>query len=210
MPIVEFAGMPKSGKTTTLEIVRHEIRRRGQLTIDYHGGGRYAPIDKSNLAHLNLFLAAEAVRFLSVGAAVPVAPSTIHLMDRGIFDRVIFTEALVSRGVMSRAEADTLCQFLLLPTLTATIDYVFIFVTSPRLSIERELHNKLNRVNGRIMSEESITNLRDAALESIRKYGQKMKRMMQIDTEAMDGSPTDTARKIVAALEAVNCVGVGK
>src|SRR6185436_13046244 len=100
---VEFAGMPKSGKTTVLDIVSHHLRRSGILLNEFHGGGRYAPIDKSSLPALNMYLGGEAVAFILTRAHREKAVNRLFLLDRGIVDRCIFTRALAALGKLDSA-----------------------------------------------------------------------------------------------------------
>lgn len=91
--IIEFAGIPKSGKTTILDVVSHYLRRQRVPIAEHHGGGRYAPLGKENLGKLNLYLACEAVRYVVSTSQDGLSPR-VHLLDRGIVDRLIFTRSL--------------------------------------------------------------------------------------------------------------------
>ena len=89
--VFEFAGVPKSGKTTVMDVVSHYLRRRSISVEEYHGGGRYAPIGKDALPQLNLYLAAQCLARLSSIGQPTGSPTKIYLLDRGPIDRVIFS-----------------------------------------------------------------------------------------------------------------------
>jgi thymidylate kinase len=199
--ILEFAGMPKSGKTTILEIVRHELRRREGRIIDFHGGGRYAPIDKDFLPELNTYLALEAVRFI-LELKTQVSPhDRIGLMDRGIFDRLIFTEALKMRGAISETEAEATSNFLIMRRLCTSVDFVFVFQTTPELSIQREAQGKLSPRRGRIMNADALVALRAAIDRTTEKYQSKFSNVSLVDTAMLNGRVTETAQMIVSKLD---------
>lgn len=200
MSVVEFAGMPKSGKTTTLEIVRHEIRRSQLATTDFHGGGRYAPIDKQNIVELNMFLAAEAVKFLAATPTHEKAADTFHLMDRGVFDRVIFTETLRRRGLLSMDECKKVIDFLLSDFTRSRVEHIFVFVTSPKISLEREYKNKIHKISGRVMNDDMLLELQRSAIDCMEKYGPLMQSIHLINTEEMDNLEIETAMSVVKIL----------
>lgn len=196
--IIEFAGMPKSGKTTVLSIVAQYLRRNGYALEEFHGGGRYAPIGKGDLPALNLYLACEVARFLMpIGRDCRTA--SIHLLDRGPNDRQIFTSALASLGQVSHAHAHALGALLDECAQLTEVDACFIFTTSTSLSLERENQNSLTNLDGRVMNPILLGALRNEALAMCHgELPMRAKHLVHVDTEAMDGAPRETARMIVA------------
>lgn len=186
--------MPKSGKTTVVDIVSHTLKRRGYLVADYHGGGRYAPVGKDDLAALNLVLTSNAVNYLAV-VGNDARPPRIHLMDRGVLDRVVFTTALRQLRRISDGHASAVTGLCLLPELVDKLSAAFVFTTSPTLSIERELENKLEVADGRVMNTTMLTALADAARNLPAVNG--VVRTRFVDTETENGDPRGTARRVV-------------
>ena len=123
----EFAGMPKSGKTTVCDIVVHFLKRKGLRVSEYHGGGRYVRIDKSSLTSLNLYLAIKAVEFVVTNVEREKTQYRVFVMDRGLFDRRVFTRTLLDLKRIDSSEASTISNFLGMPKLTDYIDGVFLF-----------------------------------------------------------------------------------
>lgn len=200
--VIEFAGMPKSGKTTTLDVVAHYLRRNSLSVSEFHGGGRYAPIDKRNIGELNIYLACEAVRYLLSIGQRDCAPR-VHLMDRGVIDRTIFTMALNSLERLSDQQYDSLGRLMSLTEVTRRLDMAFLFVTSPQKSLEREAFNKLTSRDGRVMNTPLLSALRSAAdsyLESPRIPGVPT---ISVDTELRDQDIRGTA---IQVLESINGV----
>jgi len=161
--IFEFAGMPKSGKTTVLDVVAHYLRRHHIPLAEYHGGGRYAPIDKDHIGRLNLYLASEALRYL-LTTTQPGLPPKVHLMDRGLVDRLIFTRCLLAMGRIDEAHSSAIEQLLAVNELAGVVDACAIFHTSPELSLARELRNRLVDKQGRVINSDLLTGLATAAV----------------------------------------------
>jgi thymidylate kinase len=200
--IFEFAGMPKSGKTTIFDIVSHYLKRSGIKIEEYHGGGRYSPIDKSALASLNMFLAGRAVEFILVSAERERIGHRIFLMDRGVYDRCIFTIALQRMGKVDLQETDATLNYLTLPRIAQRIDGVFLFVTDPEISISREYKNKLVEVTGRVMNTDFLEILRSISLGEVQKMQQCFSNVQIIDTKELDGKLIECARVVADSIMA--------
>jgi hypothetical protein len=190
----EFAGMPKSGKTTICDIVVHFLKRSGFRVTEYHGGGRYAPIDKSSLPALNLYLAVKAVEFLVTNVEREKVQHRIFMMDRGLFDRRVFTRTLLNLKKIDAAEATVVSGFLGLPRLIDQIDGVFLFLTRPELSLAREYKNKLVEGPGRVMNECFLAALRTATEVETAEWQKSAKHVRVIDTSAEDGNVLGCSR----------------
>jgi hypothetical protein len=196
----EFAGMPKSGKTTICDAVVHFLKRKGYRVADFHGGGRYAPIDKSALSSLNVYLAIKAAEFILVNAERERSSFRIHIMDRGIFDRRIFTRALIDLGKISAEEGSCLRSFLDMPNIRNHIDEVFLVVTQPELSLAREYKNRLIEVPGRVMNDPFLHALRKASLEERDYSFNHPPRITLIDTGIEDGNIAACAQTVLNAI----------
>ena len=90
-------------------------------------------------------------------------------MDRGIFDRCIFTNSLLEMGKISEHEGTALSNFLTLPRFVKGVDGVFLFITTPELSISREYKGRLVQQSGRVMNTDFLSELRRASLEEFQK-----------------------------------------
>ncbi|WP_330176583.1 hypothetical protein OG875_25640 [Streptomyces sp. NBC_01498] len=201
---IEFAGMPKSGKTTVMDVISHYLRREGLPVAEFHGGGRYAPLGKSDLGRLNLYLACDAVRYCLSTHAEGSAPR-IHLLDRGLVDRMLFTRALLSMGKVSPAHAESIGRLVEIPDLRDEIDLCFVFTTSPRASLAREAVNKLTSHQGRVMNDHFLVGLRNTALRFVSDHERTVcaQRLVAVDTEASDGRVAETALQVFTQISAV-------
>ncbi|WP_285103999.1 hypothetical protein [Promicromonospora sp. MEB111] len=198
--VIEFAGMPKSGKTTVLDILSHRIRRAGWTAADFHGGGRYAPVGKKNLASLNLYLAGSALQYVATIGS-DERPPRFHLLDRGLNDRVIFSRALRSLGLLDGVHVAAIEQLADVPDVRSKVDLCFVFTTTSELSLRRERANRLTTADGRIMNSPRIEALRKAATDfSAAEPAPAGPRIIPVDTARLDGAVRETAR---FALEAI-------
>ena len=200
---IEFAGLPKSGKSTVMDVVSHYLRRMGLPVKEFHGGGRYAPIGKNELGRLNLYLACEAVRYCLATHEEDSAPR-LHLLDRGLVDRVIFTRALHAMKRVSTAHADSIERLVATPDLRDEIGLCFVFTASPQLSLRRESANRLTGNQGRVMNYTFLTHLRTAALDLLDEHPRTecAQQLVPIDTETADGQVTDTAQHVLRFVSA--------
>jgi thymidylate kinase len=199
--IIEFAGMPKSGKTTVLDITAHYLRRQKLPVAEFHGGGRYAPVGKSDLPELNVYLACEAIRYVLAADQLYREPR-IHLMDRGIIDRMIFTLALNSIGRLSDEQRDCTLGVLGLPEVVSKVDKTLVFVTDPQLSLSREVHNKLSASDGRVMNTPLLTALQTAA-ETWQQSAARIPPTITVDTAVLDGDIQRTAFTVLTGIAGV-------
>lgn len=194
--IFEFAGMPKSGKTTVLRIIEHFLKGKGYRIQEFHGGGHYAPIDKNEIGSFNLYLAAKAIESLVVFSQIEKRHPRILLMDRGIFDRCIWTKVLVERKEIKPSETEAILNFLTVPRLLERIDGVFLFVSSPQLCLEREAENKLIVRTGRVMNQDRLTALRSVSLNLAKHYSNRLSHIHVLDTDKLDGKIKSTAEVV--------------
>lgn len=195
--IFEFAGMPKSGKTTTMDSVAHHFRRNGIQVTEYHGGGRHVEIDKDHAQDLNMALTAKAIQFALTSPHQYKYDPRIIIMDRGLFDKYIFTLMYLKRGKIQQDEAAAIQAMISLPRLAGSIDQIFAFVTSPALSLEREHRNTLDLTHGRVMNKPVLEDLREATIHYSKPGAHSFKDVKLIDTEELNNDVKSTALMVV-------------
>lgn len=178
----EFSGMPKSGKTTTIESVRHFYKRLGFKVKNYSGHDRRIDIDKSNSRELNIVLASRAVEYI-VTQYVKDREPTIHFMDRGIFDRSVFNYMELKNNTISDSEAEALKNYLLMEKNCRLVDGLFVFSVSVELSIKREYEKTLLKIPGRVMNNLYLTEYQKALIECYESEKDKFKNIEWIITE---------------------------
>ncbi|MDR1993242.1 MAG: hypothetical protein LBQ98_07110 [Nitrososphaerota archaeon] len=190
----EFSGMPKSGKTTVIESVKHFFRRSGYPVKNFRGYDSHVAIDKSNARELNLILAARAVSYVAM-YSVADCKASLHFLDRGLFDRTVFTEISRKQGEISDDEAEVLTRFLLLKQNLKHIDGLFVFVVEPNISLMREYSGTLIQAPGRVMNNDYLENFKTTLLDCYQCHKSGFNNNVLLSTDVT--SPKQTG-KIVA------------
>ncbi len=201
--IFEFAGMPQSGKTSVREILAHFLKRMEYPLVEFNGGSRYSgfPIYRMPIGELNEKLAYNIESFVRSIEERQNPDHNIYLLDRGLIDRCIFTDALVRANKVSPKQAENLNAMLTKPELLAKLDGVFIFVTSPETALDREYAGKLVkrkdvRSHGDVMNEHFLLEMRVAADEWYRQSLGLVKHIELKDTTSRDTDMQKVARAV--------------
>ncbi len=207
--ILEFAGMPQSGKTTVKEILVHYLKRMEYPIIEFNGGSRPRStrfsIYRMPIGELNEELAKESVGFVRSIVEGRYPDHNIYLLDRGLIDRCIFTDALVRDGKVSQEQAKEIYEALTIPEFLERLNGVFIFVTSPETALAREYADKLVgprdvRSKGDVMNEHFLSNMREAAEYWDKEINRRRNILVhyseRIDTTILDIDMQDIARRV--------------
>ena len=202
--IFEFAGMPQSGKTSVEQILAHYLKRMEYPVVEFNGGSRHsglATIYSIPIGKLNEHLANNIENFVR-SIDKRQSPYNIYLLDRGLIDRYIFTDALVRVNKVLPNQAEKLYKSLTAPELLEKLDGIFIFTSSPQTALDREYADKLVkhkdvRSQGDVMNERFLSEMRFAAIEWQDKLSRRsighLRHFKPIDT-----TPLNTDMQMVA------------
>ena len=195
---VEFAGTPKSGKSTCIEIVSHFFRRaRFKVLAPAEGASRRTPYYlKDDWMAFNTWSASYALMHVLEGR-YGSDQYDLAILDRGLFDALAWFEFLATREKITNQVRDQVQDFLLIEHWRSVIDAVFLFKTDATTAMERENSDKLIDERGSMMNEDSIAEL-NAAYEAVReRYASQFKRVEIIDTGNLQGTnQRDTAANV--------------
>lgn len=196
---VEFAGTPKSGKSSCIEIVRHFFRRVGfRVLAPTEGASRRTPSYlKDNLPAFNTWSACYALTHVLEGLHDVEDRYQIALLDRGLFDALVWFEQLQTDDEISVEELGAIQGFLSLKRWRSSIDIVFLFQSDPETAMKREHAHTLIDDPGRAMNPDFLEKLNNAYTAVSEKFKDHY-RLELIDTsESMDPKPESTAREVV-------------
>ncbi len=142
---VEFAGTPKSGKSSCIETVRHFLRRVDfRVLAPAEGASRRTPFYlKKDLPAFNTWSACYALTHILEGKYDVDDKYQIALLDRGLFEALAWFELLRTDGMITGEEADTIQGFLSLERWRSSIGIVFLFQIDPETSMKRENQHTL-------------------------------------------------------------------
>ena len=195
---VEFAGTPKSGKSTCIDAINHFFRRVGyKVLAPTEGASKRTPYYlKENLVAFNAWSATYALTHILEGR---YGADEYHLviMDRGLFDALAWFELLRNRGLVTESECSTIQDFLLVGHWRRFVETVFLFKTDPAKSLKRENRDKLIREPGQAMNPEFLVGL-NQAYDAIRsKYSLHFRQLHIVDTgTGQNTTPQSTAFEV--------------
>lgn len=192
---VEFAGTPKSGKSTCIDTVEHFFRRLDfKVLAPTEGASKRTPYFlKDDLVSFNIWSAAYALTHILEGR---YGSDEYHLviMDRGLFDALAWFELLRLKEDIAEQDCAAIQKFLLIERWRNLVDIIFLFNTDPETSLERENQNKLIEEPGRAMNSEFLTELNLAYDKTRKNYADKFNRFEIIDT----GHGSSTSQQLAA------------
>ena len=199
---VEFAGTPKSGKSSCIEIVRHFFRRVDfRVLAPTEGASRRTPYYlKNNLPAFNTWSACYALTHVLEGKHDAEDRYQVALLDRGLFDALAWFELLRNDGQISDEELDAIQQFFSLERWRSSIGIVFLFKTDAPTSLKRENAHTLIDEPGSAMNPDFLPKLNNA-YDAVSEKFQDYYRLSTIDTsESMDTTPESTAKRVVTEI----------
>ena len=196
---VEFAGTPKSGKSSCIEIVRHFFRRVGfRVLAPTEGASRRTPYFlKDNLPAFNTWSACYALTHVLEGKYDTEDRYQIAFLDRGLFDALVWFELLKSNGEISDVELKAIQDFFSLERWRSSIGIVFLFQADANTSLERENAHTLIDEPGSAMNPAFLTNLNEAYDAVFEKF-QDYYNVSSINTSKSKATtPESTAKYVV-------------
>lgn len=138
--VIEFAGVPKAGKTTTLTNVSTFLKRCGFRTEVVVERASVCPIqDKKNMT-FNVWTACTTLAQILEKTQTPPRPDDpqILFLDRGLFDSICWITMMERISRIRPDQKETIRQFLMIDNWCKRISAVFVMLASPRDAMKRE------------------------------------------------------------------------
>jgi predicted ATPase len=160
--VIEFAGSPKSGKSTTIDVISHFFRRMDfKVRAPTEGASKRTPYHlKRNLVAFNCYTLNYAISEL-LDAYFNIDQPDLVILDRGPFDSIAWLKHLHDDGQLDREDLEALEKFARLPLWTSRMSAIYLFTCTPGVSLERENESKLTRREGRAMNPEMLAAMCD-------------------------------------------------
>jgi predicted NUDIX family phosphoesterase/thymidylate kinase len=198
--VIEFAGTPKSGKSTSLEAIRHLLGRHGFRVHVLAERAAVCPIPMKGHLFFNMWCAGSMLAEL---LATVETESEVILVDRGLFDALAWVTLQQQRGELSGHEARTIESFLLLDRWSSLIDLVVVMNVSADEALARENAVRITRRGGSIMSQEVLAAVSESVEKAVDRYQQHFRLIVKHDTanEDVQTSTIRLANKILEVLE---------
>jgi predicted ATPase len=159
--VIEFAGSPKSGKSTTIDVISHFFKRMGfKVRAPTEGASKRTPYNlRRDLVAFNSYTLNYAISEL-LDAYHNVEQPDLVLLDRGPFDSIAWLKYLQDQGALAEKEFETLRNFALSPLWTKLISKIYVFRCDSDVSMRREHSAKLTRLSGTAMNPKTLEALR--------------------------------------------------
>ncbi len=200
--VIEFAGTPKSGKSTCIDIVEHFFRRlEYDILAPSEGASKRTPRRlKEDLVAYNAWSATYALTQI-LESRYGADKYQLVLMDRGLFDALAWFEMLANSDGQHLTPDDrtTIHKFLLVPNWNQQTQLVFLFLAEPAIAIARENENKLVEKPGITMNPEFLGPLNSAYSMIETRYSGHFQQVTRIQT-SLDTTPHGTAYEVTKVI----------
>ena len=195
--IVEFAGSPKAGKSTTIDIVTHFFKRTGFKTwAPTEGASKRTPYFlRRDLVAFNAWALNYAISEILI-AYHNVEEYDLVVLDRGPFDSLAWMNVLKDDGELDQDGYDRIRDFARRPKWAKLVERIYLFTCSPETSMRREHEAKLIRSDGTAMNEEMLGKLQGQYEFLGQEQGSTTSDVRKFSTDE-DGGQRETARAIV-------------
>lgn len=203
--VIEFAGSPKSGKSTCIGSLDIFLRRNGFKTKVLTERASVCPISNKFDPLFNVWTGCSSLNQLSELLDTRARDLDIVMMDRGFFDSLCWFEWQKVNGFLRDEDYRRFTDFFTAPRLRMMIDLVFVFESSTETSIEREYRNLLTRKEGSIMRKKVLEGYVAAIEQATNLYRTKFRAMESMNTDLKDQNRVsyEVTRQVLKTLNLV-------
>jgi hypothetical protein len=134
--VIEFAGTPKSGKSTAVEAIRHFFSRQQFRVHVLSERAAQCPIPMKGHLFFNTWCATSMLAELLENIETD---TDIIIVDRGIFDALVWLLLQRERGELTDQEAEAIEAFLLLDRWRSLIDLSVVMSVDAEIAMKREV-----------------------------------------------------------------------
>ncbi|MCY3728963.1 MAG: NUDIX domain-containing protein [Nitrospira sp.] len=202
--VIEFAGVPKAGKTSTLTHVQTFLKRCGFRTDVVVERASVCPIRDKKHANFNIWTACTTLAQILEKTQNPPRPDDpqILFLDRGIFDSICWMTMMERISRIRRDERELIQKFLLIDDWKKRISAVFVMLVSPSDAMKREQGVlPVEGTGGSIMNSEILQQIKEINEECVDQLGKDF-RIFSVNTS--DGetkeNPERTAEVVAEAI----------
>lgn len=198
--VMEFAGTPKSGKSTSVEAIRHFFSRHNFRVHVLAERAALCPIPMKGHLFFNTWCSASMLAELLANVETE---TDIIIVDRGIFDALVWLTLQERRGELTATEARTFEAFLLMDRWQGLIDLAVVMSVSAEEALARESSQRLTRKTGSIMNPEVLQAITDSVDDAVVRYGSKFNSIVRQDTSSrkFSDSGIELANGVLDSLE---------
>jgi len=181
--VIEFAGTPKAGKSTSVEAIRHFFTRHDFRVHILIERASVCPIPMKGHLFFNTWCAATMLAELIANVDTE---TDIIIVDRGIFDALVWLTLQRQRHEVTADEARIIEAFLLLDRWRSLIDLAVVMNVSPSEAMERENSQRISPKPGSIMNPEVLGNISAAVTSAVKEYQQRFDSVIEYETSGQN------------------------
>lgn len=199
--VIEFAGVPKAGKTTTLGQLQSFLKRCGFRVEVVIERASVCPVRDKKHSNFNVWTACTTLAQILEKTQDPPRIDDPHvlILDRGLFDSISWFTMMERLERIRTADRKIIEKFLLIDDWKERITGVIVMTASPQDAMEREKgYLQVEDVQASIMNPEVLQRMLDITNET----AERLKRdfsIYTIDTSSGEtkNDPRRTAEKVV-------------
>ncbi|XXY51968.1 hypothetical protein WME91_12575 [Sorangium sp. So ce269] len=193
--IVELAGTPKAGKTTALHVLHRFLKDCGYHVQEMRERAGDCPIAMKGHFFFNTWTTTTMLASMIESLE---SEADVLLLDRGIFDAIVWLESQNRDHQLSPEEYDVFRRFVLLDRWRSLTDLTCVFKVSPDMALQRENKDLLIQRAGSIMDAPFLERY-NQVLADVQASVRDSFTFVDIDTTEYT-SPQGTTRALAAAL----------
>jgi len=193
--VVEFAGVPKAGKTSTLNQVQAFFKRCGFRTEVVVERASVCPIRDKKHANFNIWTVCTTLAQILEKTQDPPRVDDPHILflDRGLFDSICWLSMMERLARIRHQDRKLVERFLLIDDWCKRITAVIVMIASAVDAMKREQgYIPVENGKGSIMNKEVLEQIKKTNLECVRKLKDYF-RIHIIDTS--NGDTKDNPKK---------------
>ena len=195
--VIEFAGTPKAGKTTTLTALQAFLKRCGFKVEVVVERASVCPIRDKKHSNFNIWTACTTLAQVLEKTQIPPRADDpeVLILDRGLFDSIVWLEMMERLARIRREEREAAERFLLSPDWRKRISCVIVMTASPADAMQREQGDlPVEGATGSIMNESVLEQFRTNMRQACSRLA-KMFRVFEINTSSSGSDRRKTAEK---------------
>ena len=184
--IFEFAGVPKAGKTSTLNALQAFLKRCGFRVEIVIERASICPIRDKTHSNFNVWTACTTLAQILEKTQNPprIDDPDILILDRGLFDALCWLRLMERLERIRPEERQGIESFLTMADWRKRISAVFVMMVSPEDAMQREKGLlPVEHKEGSIMNEKVLAQMLNTTRETAKSLKKEF-RIFEIDTSA--------------------------
>lgn len=194
--LVELAGTPRAGKTTTMDALTLCLRRQGLEVGTVTEQAAECPLRNKRNPFYNVWTACST---LAGVLEARDAATHVVVVDRGLFDAACWMDWYRETGQLTGDECETIERFLLLPRWASVGGLVVALTTDPAVALEREWTQGIGwdprGVPSSIMNDSTLTQFNEA----VRRVRARRSELAPVHVDTSMLSPDDVLCAVMQA-----------